>query len=51
MSKKRFSPEDVVNKLREADVLIAKGQTAPAADESPARNRANSMEMTIAPAR
>ena len=27
MSKRRYSPEEVVNKLREADVLIAKGQT------------------------
>lgn len=28
MSMKRFKPEEIVNKLREADVLIAKGQTA-----------------------
>ncbi len=27
MNRKRFSPEQIVNKLREADVLIAKGQT------------------------
>ena len=27
MSKKRYSPEEMVNKLREADVLIAQGQT------------------------
>jgi transposase-like protein len=27
MSKKRYSPEEIVNKLREADVLIAQGQT------------------------
>ena len=27
MSRKRFKPEEIVNKLREADVLIAKGQT------------------------
>jgi len=27
MSKRRYSPEQVVNKLREADVLIAKGKT------------------------
>ncbi len=27
MSRKRFKPEEIVNKLREADVLIAKGHT------------------------
>ena len=27
MSKKRYSPEEIVNKLREADVLIGQGQT------------------------
>ena len=27
MSRKRFSPEQIVNKLREADVLIGQGQT------------------------
>jgi len=27
MNRKRFSPEQIVNKLREADVLVAKGQT------------------------
>lgn len=27
MSRKRFSAEEIVNKLREADVLIAKGQS------------------------
>jgi len=27
MSQRRFKPEEIVNKLREADVLIAKGQT------------------------
>ncbi len=27
--KKRYLPEDVVNKLREADVLISQGQTIP----------------------
>ena len=27
MNRKQFSPEQIVNKLREADVLIAKGQT------------------------
>lgn len=27
MNRKPFSPEQIVNKLREADVLIAKGQT------------------------
>lgn len=27
MSRKRFSAEEIVNKLREADVLIARGQT------------------------
>lgn len=27
MSRKRYSPEEVINKLREADVWIAKGQT------------------------
>ncbi|UCE58612.1 MAG: transposase [Phycisphaerales bacterium] len=27
MSRKRYSPEQIVNKLREADVLIAKGRT------------------------
>ena len=27
MSRKRFKPEEIVNKLREADVLIAKGRT------------------------
>jgi|ERR1700722_9557222 len=27
MSRKRFSPEEIVNKLRQADVELAKGQT------------------------
>ena len=27
MSKKRYRPEEIVNKLREADVLIGQGQT------------------------
>ena len=27
MSKKRYSPEEIVNKLQEADVLISQGQT------------------------
>lgn len=27
MSRKRFKPEEIVNKLREADVLIAQGRT------------------------
>ena len=27
MKRKRFKPEEIVNKLREADVLIAKGET------------------------
>lgn len=27
MNRKRFSPEQIVNKLREADVLISKGQS------------------------
>ena len=27
MSRKRYGPEEIVNKLREADVLLAKGQT------------------------
>lgn len=29
MGMKRFKAEEIVNKLREADVLIAPGQTAP----------------------
>ena len=28
MDKKRYSPEQIIRKLREAEVLIAKGQTA-----------------------
>ena len=31
MSRKRFKPEEIVNKLREADVLLAQGQTIPRA--------------------
>ena len=27
MARKRFSAEEIVNKLREADVLLSKGQT------------------------
>lgn len=27
MSRKRFKPEEIVNQLREADVLIAQGRT------------------------
>jgi len=27
MGRKRFKPEEIVNKLREADVLIAQGRT------------------------
>ena len=27
MKRKRFKPEEIVNKLREADVLLSKGQT------------------------
>lgn len=27
MSKKRYRPEEIVGKLREADALISKGQT------------------------
>ena len=27
MTRKRFKPEDIVNKLREADALLSKGQT------------------------
>ena len=29
MAKKRYSPEQIIRKLREAEVLISKGQTAP----------------------
>ena len=29
MSRKRFSAEEIVNKLREADVLISQGQSIP----------------------
>ena len=31
MSRKRFKPEEIVNKLREADVLLAQGKTVPQA--------------------
>ncbi len=35
MSRKRYSPEQIISKLREAEVLIAKGQSV-----SPAKRRA-----------
>jgi len=31
MSRKRFKPEEIVNKLREADVLLSQGKTVPQA--------------------